>query len=104
MGQDVAGEILEPGHGGLRQVANEGQWIFEDALQGRARLLDVPPRTRADDVEDNLEQLPHRVDAPADELAEEADKYFAQFDERFRNQNDVFERERFERRDKRPGY
>jgi len=71
MGEEIAGEVREPELGGFDQVAHEGQWILQDALEGRTGFLDVAKRARLNDIENNFSQIPNRVAGPGEKVADE---------------------------------
>src|SRR6185369_11937421 len=98
MVDEVAAEVHEAKLGRLHEISDERQRVLEDALHCRGGLLHVTKRAGAYDVEHDLEQFEHRVDAPAHKLAHEAAEHGREFCECFRNEDDVFERERLERR------
>src|SRR5262245_45639229 len=99
MCEEVGAEVKEASLGGLHKIADKGQWVFEYALKGSACFLDVFERAGADNVKDDFEQVPGRVRAPTYELPQEANEHFAQLNKCLRDKDDVFEGERFERRD-----
>ena len=71
MGAEIAGEVAEAELCGAAQIMHEGQRVGEDGAQGRTRLLDVDQRAGADDVEDDLQQVPDGLTGPGDEVADE---------------------------------
>ncbi len=98
MREEVGAEVHKAELGCLHEISDKRQRVLEDALERRARLLHVTKRAGAHDVEHDLQQFEHRVDAPAHKLAHEAAEHCREFRECFRNEDDVFERERLERR------
>ena len=96
MRDEVGAEILEAQLGGAHQIADEGQGIAQDAAQRSPGALDVAQRAGTDHVEDNLEQVPRGLGAPADEAPGKAAENAGQLEEGARHQDDVDQLQRAE--------
>ena len=91
---NIGREIREAELGRVDEIAEERHRIPKDAFQRAAGLLDVAHQAGLHDVEDDLQQVPDRAKAPADEIRRDVDEDGADLDEGARDGHDVDEGQR----------
>ena len=70
----LSAKFCSPSLAALTRLPTKGSGFFRMLFSAGAGLLDVDERLRAHHVEDDLQEIPGGVEAPADELADESSR------------------------------